>query len=133
MEGLLAESLQSNGVSGQQACRQGARISHRLATIMINTYRQDPEFYIGGETIYSSEGMTQGDLLAMAMFALAMLPLIDKMNGGVRQIWYADDASAGSKLVGLRAWWDKVTQLGPEYGYYAKPAKTLLVVKEGHL
>ena len=104
-----------------------------LATVLINTYRQDPEFYIAGETFNSSEGMTQGDPLAMAMFALAMLPLIDKMNGGVRQIWYADDASAGGKFDGLRAWWDKITQLGTEYGYYPNPAKTWLVVKEGHL
>lgn len=68
----------------------------------------------------------------MAIFVLAMLPLIDKMNGGVRQIWYTDDASAGGKLDGLRAWWDKITQLGPEYGYFPNPAKTWLVVKEGH-
>ena len=55
----------------------------------------------GGETIYSSEGTIQGDPLAMAMFALAMLPLIDRINDEVRQIWYADDASAGGKMDGL--------------------------------
>ena len=38
--------------------------------------------------------MTQGDPLAMAMFALAMVPLVDKASGEVSQIWYADDASA---------------------------------------
>ena len=82
-----------------------------LATILINTYRQDPEFYIEGKAILSSEGTTQGDPLAMAMFALAMVPLIDKMSGEVRQIWYAIDASAGGKMDGLRAWWDKVQKL----------------------
>ena len=49
-------------------------------TILINTYRQDPEFYIEGESILSTEGTMQGDPLAMAMFALAMVPLIDKMS-----------------------------------------------------
>ena len=104
-----------------------------LATVLINTYRQDPEFYIEGEAILSTEGTTQGDPLAMAMYALAMVPLIDKVSGEVRQIWYADDASAGGKMDGLRAWWDKVTELGPEYGYFPNPAKTWLVVKEEHL
>ena len=104
-----------------------------LATVLINTYRQDPEFYIEGETILSMEGMTQGDPLAMAMFALAMVPLVDKASGGARQVWYADDASAGGKMEELRAWWDKITRFGPEYGYYPNPAKTWLVVKEEHL
>ena len=104
-----------------------------LATILINTYRQDPEFYIEGEAILSTEGTTQGDPLAMAMFALAMVPLINKMDGEVQQIWYADDASASGKMDGLRAWWDKITELGPEYGYFPNPAKTWLVVKEEHL
>ena len=104
-----------------------------LATVLINTYRQDPEFYIEGETILSMEGTTQGDPLAMAMFALAMVPLVDKASGGARQVWYADDASAGGKMEELRAWWDKITRFGPEYGYYPNPAKTWLVVKEEHL
>ena len=69
----------------------------------------------------------------MALFALAMVPLIDKMSGEVQQIWYADDTSAGDKMDGLRAWWDKITELGPEYGYFPNPAKTWLVVKEEHL
>ena len=59
----------------------------------------------------------------MAMFALAMVPLIDKVSSEVRQIWYADDASAGGKLDGLSAWWDKVTELGPQLGYFPNSAK----------
>ena len=69
----------------------------------------------------------------MAMFALAMVPLIDEVSSEVRQIWYADDASAGGKLDGLSAWWDKVTEFGPQYGYFPNPTKTWLVVKEEHL
>ena len=95
-----------------------------LATILINTYRQDPEFYIEGEAILSTEETTQGDPLAVAMFVLAMLPLIDRVSREARQIWYDDDASAGGKMDGIRAWWDKITQLGLEYGYFPNPAKT---------
>ena len=48
-------------------------------------------------------------------------------------VWYADDASAGGKMDGLRAWWDKITEFGPEYDYFPNPAKTWLVVKEEYL
>ena len=69
----------------------------------------------------------------MAMFTLAIVPLIDKVNSEVRQTWYADDASVGGKIDGLSAWWDKVTELGPQYDYFPNPAKSWLVVKEEHL
>ena len=32
--------------------------------------------------------------------------------------WYADDALAGGKMNGLRASRDKITEIGPEYGYF---------------
>ena len=38
-----------------------------LATILMNTYREDTQSFIDGETLYSCEGTTQGDPLAMAM------------------------------------------------------------------
>ena len=34
---------------------------------------------------------------------------------------------------GLRAWWDKITEFVPEYGYFPNPAKIWLVVKEEYL
>ena len=52
-----------------------------LAPILINTYRQDTFLFTGGHTIFSSEGTTQGDPLAMAMYAIGTLPLIDKTSG----------------------------------------------------
>lgn len=54
----------------------------------------------------------------MAMFALAMLLLIDKLNGGVRQSWYADDASAGGELNGLM---EQNHTAGPRVRLLAKP------------
>ena len=44
----------------------------------------------------SSEGTTQGDPLAMAMYALAVKPLIRKRKSdapGVKQVWYAEDTT----------------------------------------
>ena len=41
------------------------------ATILINTYRAPTELFVDGDTLLSQEGTTQGDPLAMPMYALA--------------------------------------------------------------
>ena len=70
-----------------------------FATALINTYRSNIDLYINGETISSQEGTTQGDPLAVAMYATATIPMIQKIaNNGVQQIWYADDAAVGGIL-----------------------------------
>ena len=68
----------------------------------------------------------------MAMFALATLPLMNKLSRDVKQCWYADDASAGGELQHIKVWWDGLSQMGPQYGYFPNPEKTWLVVKEEH-
>ena len=50
-----------------------------IAPALINTYRYDSNLFIDGKTISSCEGTTQGDPLAMAMFALGILALIDEL------------------------------------------------------
>jgi len=104
-----------------------------LAPMLTNTYRSPARLFIGGEHILSQEGTTQGDPLAMAMYALGTLPLIHKLQEDVTQAWYADDATAGGEVAGLRRWWDKLRATGPQYGYHPNPSKTWLVVKPEHL
>ena len=78
----------------------------------------------------SSEGTTQGDPLAMAMYATSVLPLINAVREcNVRQTWFADDATAGGSLIGLHSWWSRLASLGPAYGYFVNAAKTWLIVK----
>ena len=78
----------------------------------------------------SQEGTTQGDPLAMAFFALASVPLIKAVAvANVTQVWFADDAGSGSKLLSLKDWWDSLLQLGPRYGYFPNPEKSYLIVK----
>ena len=53
-----------------------------------------------------SEGTTQGDLLAVAMYALAVTPLIDSLHHhhqNVSQAWFADDATAAGQLIATYA------------------------------
>ena len=68
----------------------------------------------------------------MPLYALATIPMINKLSI-VKQLWYADDASASGHLVSIREWWDKLKSLGPSFGYHVNASKTWLVTKECHL
>ena len=82
--------------------------------------------------LLSQEGTTQGDPLAMAMYAIAITPLIHRLEDEhIKQVWFADDATAGGDLFYLKMWWDTIS--GPDFGYYPNATKTWLVVKDGYL
>ena len=105
-----------------------------LAKILTNTYMSDVQLYIDGETLYSCERMTQGDPLAMAMYGIGILPLVNQLNShSATQVWYVDDATAGSKVDHVYEWWVSLNTNGPSYRYHANPAKTWLIVKEEYL
>ena len=83
--------------------------------------------YIDGQTLFSQEGTTQGDPLAMAMYALAVTPLINKLQDpNVKQVWFADDASASARLHSLRNWWDALLKHGTAYGYFPNAEKSII-------
>ena len=101
-----------------------------IAKVLINCYRMRSSLFVSGKVIQSCEGTTQGDPLAMALFGLATLPLIEQLkNAHTIQCWFADDAAAGSRLHSLRQWWDQLTKIGPKYGYFPNGVKTYLVAK----
>ena len=76
---LVDASNAFNELNRQVALCNVEAICPVLAPILINTYRQDAFLFAGDHTIFSSEGTTQGDPLAMAMYAIGTLPLIDKL------------------------------------------------------
>ena len=104
-----------------------------FANVLINTYRADPALYIDGETIFSSEGTTQGDPLTIATYAINILPLILCLKSESEQIWYADDSSAIGTLSNLCRWWDRILKLGPDFGYFVNVSKSVMIVKEDFL
>ena len=101
---------------------------------MVNFYRAAAPLLVGGEVIYSREGTTQGDPLAI--FAIAVRPLIDHDRltmAQATQIWFADDAASGGKLEALRRWWDALLRFGPLFGYHVNVSKSWLLVKPENL
>ena len=128
---LVDASNAFNSLNRQNALRNIQHLCPSLATALINTYHEDVHLYIDGETLLSQEGTTQGDPLAMAMYAIGIILLIRRLtNESVKQAWYANDATAGGQLAHLRTWWDRLVDIGPDFGYYPNASKTWLVVKE---
>ena len=104
-----------------------------MSCILINTYRDNSQLFVDGQCVMSKEGTTQGDPLAMAMYAIGTQPLIRKLEGVTKQVWYADDSAAGSTLQQLRRWWDILNEIGPHYGYFPNGVKTHVLVKKEHV
>ena len=121
-----------NSLNRQVALLNIRHLCPPLSKILINTYREDANLFIDGETIMSQEGTTQGDPLAMAMYAIAVNPLIWQLKrNSTKQIWFADDATTGEMLADIREWWDQLVKVGPDYGYLPNASKTCLIMKEG--
>ena len=51
-----------------------------LGPVVVNTYRSKTDLFVGGETIFAVEGTTQGDALAMAIYTVAITPLIRRTS-----------------------------------------------------
>ena len=115
---LVDASNAFNALNRQVALHNIQHLCPPLATVMINTYREATDLFVDGSNLYSVEGTTQGDPLAMPFYAMATIPLINKLgeNSTTKQVWYADDASALSKIPDLRAWWEKLSNIGPAFG-----------------
>ena len=103
-----------------------------------NTYQIPARMVINDQVktdvIFSEEGSTQGDVCAMAMYAIGIRPLINILSESVdhtkcHQVWYADDSSAAGKMMEMKKWWDILNEKGPQFGYFPKPSKTVLIVK----
>ena len=88
---------------------------------------------IGGCKLRSQEG-TQGDPTAMGTYAIGLTPMINELldlHSAVKSVAFSDDLTGAGKS--LKLWWDQLRLNGPKYGYYPKPAKSYLVVKEQFL
>ena len=105
----------------------------RCSRFLFNTYCGYASLILEGHSsfLFSKEGAGQGDPLSMLMYAAAMTPLIKALeNEKWTQNWCTDDSACAAKLPLLHDWFQKLCQLGPSYGYYPEPKKTVVVVDE---
>ena len=130
---LVDASNAFNCLNRQVTLRNCGMVCPALSHILINTYRNNSQLFVDGQCILSKEGTTQGDPLAMAMYAIGTQPLIHRLDGIAKQVWYADDSAAGSRLETLRRWWDLLVEVGPLYGYFPNGSKTHVLAKSNHV
>ncbi len=136
---LLVDATNAFNTLNRKAALHNIRIlCPAISNVLNNTYSKPARlFVVGGEEILSLEGTTQGDPLAMAMYALALTPLIKSLAvevpNNAKQVWFADDSTSAGKLCALRSWWQHLITKGPGYGYFPNPGKTTLVVKSEFL
>ena len=106
------------------------------ARFVFNCYKRWAILGIRGQkgsflVIHSKEGVTQGDPLAMFAYGIGVLPLIRRLKRnypGLFQPWYADDAGAGGKFDDIKAMFEELQKIGPAFGYFPEPTKSILVV-----
>ncbi len=133
VEGLLLVDASNafNSLNRSLALRNILHLCPSLGRILINLYRMDSSLFIGKDTLLSREGTTQGDPLAMIMYAVGSVPLIKELSSvsDVKQLWYADDATGMGSLGGLKNWWERINVLGGSYGYKPNAMKSTLLVR----
>ena len=127
---LLVDATNAfNSINRKSALHNVSVLCPPLAQVLINTYSHPVRLFItnGGE-IQSTEGTTQGDPLAMAMYAIATIPLIRKLKEkcpDVKQAWYADDATGAASCNNLRSWWNELSRLGPPLWLSSQPSQNI--------
>ena len=74
-------------------------------------------FITGRQETLSAEGTTQGDPLAMGLYALSIQPLITSLQVAckIKQCWFAADASGNGLVAEIKRLWHPLT--GPDFGY----------------
>ena len=72
------------------ALRNVLHLYPSLGRLLITTYQSHSSLFIDGDCILSKEGTTQGDPLAISIFAVASIPLVRELDGltDVIQLWY---------------------------------------------
>ena len=130
VEGVLLIDAQNalNSLNRELALKNIDILCPSLSQAIRNSYSTPTDLFINRSTIKSQEGTTQGDPLAMAMYGIAILPLIKRvMSNNVTHKWFADDGNAAGSISSLLKLYHDLKEIGPHFGY--KVIKCHLIVK----
>ena len=58
--------------------------------------------------------------------------VVDDLHLRVITVAFADDFTVAGKINEIKLYWDALCNIGPKYGYFPKPEKSYLIVKEQH-
>ena len=134
---LVDVSNAFNSVNRQALLRNLKILCPQFSKVAFNMYRRPCRMFVAGTEIQSQEGTTQGDNLAMALFALGTLPLLATLadrHREVSQVWLADDVTASGALETLWEWWQCIITEGKKYGHHVNEGKSCVIVKnESHV
>ena len=106
---MIDASNAFNSVNRAAAIWNSRILWSRCSRYIFNAYRGYAILFIAGSKIYilSREGVTQGDPLAMLVYAIAVLPLtkrLKKNKKNWKQNWYADVSECLAMLTLLLEW-----------------------------
>ena len=83
--------------------------------------------------IHSKEGTLQGDVFGAANYAIAMLPLAEKMCAAIPrtlQRWFADNSASGGSAKDNTACLEYLCVYGVRYGHFPSPKKSWYIFKD---
>ena len=129
---LLADASNAFNRLNRSMCLHNIRhLCPAIAGAVTNTYRHPARLFVDGECLLSEEGTTQGDPMAMPMYVIGLLPLMQKVasSSAAQHIWFADDFTAAGRMRALRVWWNTLEEEGHKYGYFINGSKSTLLVK----
>ena len=135
VEGVLLVDASNafNALNRSAALHNVPRVCPAMGKVFTNTYSSPSRLFVtGGGEILSREGTCQGDPLAMAIYAVAITPMIQHLSAtcpAIKQCWYADDDGASGSLEKLHHYWMELNEIGPGYGYFPHAVKTILLTK----
>ena len=103
---LLIDAIKAFNQMNRSVALHNIQITCKEMSLYIsNTYRSPSRLYIcGGGEIFSQEGTTQGDPLAMPWYSVnssIMIQSLRTSTPGVKQVWLADDSAGGGQIVPL--------------------------------
>ena len=131
---LVDASNAFNTLNRQAAMHNIGILCPSLSMYVNNTYREPARIMLTGDKeLKSQEGTTQGDPIAMSIYALGLTALQNKIGyecTGAKHVAYADDIAGAGKLEELKKFWEAIEKHGPPLGYHPNATKSCLIVKE---